>query len=282
MKGRYLGCFFAVCVFLFLSSLPAYAQNAARLIEATVKHQQSKQVVKNKERLNSSDKYVVRPGDSLYKIARKFKTTPQRLMAANKLKSSRIRVGQEIFIPGATNTASATEASKSAENASPSANTLDYQIMSRLHENDQLDEESNMPRRLQLIKAGFEMLGIGYRFSGMSEESGFDCSGLVKSLFSKFNIELPRSSREQFKQGQKVEKEELQPGDLIFFSSGGKSPTHVGIYIGGNKFIHAARKARQVIISDLNKFWYTMRYLGARRITDLWEDETPTAQKPKE
>jgi cell wall-associated NlpC family hydrolase len=65
-------------------------------------------------------------------------------------------------------------------------------------------------------------------------------------------------------------------GDLVFFSSGGTHPTHVGIYVGDDKFLHAAVKARQVIVSDLNKFWYTMRYLGARRIADLWWDDTET------
>jgi cell wall-associated NlpC family hydrolase len=127
--------------------------------------------------------------------------------------------------------------------------------------------------RLQLVEAGFKLIGVRYRRSGGSEKTGFDCSGLVKNLFSKFNIELPRTSREQFKQGEKVDRDKLEAGDLVFFSSGGSHPTHVGIYIGNDKFIHAARKARQVMVSDLNKIWYTMRYLGARRISDLWGDD---------
>jgi cell wall-associated NlpC family hydrolase len=99
----------------------------------------------------------------------------------------------------------------------------------------------------------------------------------VKSVFSKFNIELPRTSREQFKQGEKVDRDNLQKGDLVFFSSGGKNPTHVGIYVGDNKFLHAARKARQVIVSDLNKIWYSMRYLGARRV--IWGDDNPVPEQ---
>ncbi len=65
-------------------------------------------------------------------------------------------------------------------------------------------------------------------------------------------------------------------GDLVFFSSGGKQPTHVGIYVGDNKLLHAARKARQVVVSDISKIWYTMRYVGARRVMDLWSDEPVT------
>ena len=127
-----------------------------------------------------------------------------------------------------------------------------------------------------LVEAGFKLLGAKYRFSGLSEKSGFDCSGLVKNLFSKFDIDLPHSSREQFKQGQKVDRDKLEEGDLVFFSSEGKLPNHVGIYIGNDHFLHAARKAKKVIISDLNQLWYAARYLGARRITDLWgEDKDP-------
>ena len=114
------------------------------------------------------------------------------------------------------------------------------------------------------------MLGVRYRYSGTSEKTGLDCSALVRNLFSKFGITLPRSSREQYLQGEKVDRENLQAGDLVFFSSGGKTPTHVGVYLGNNQFLHAARKARQVIVSDLTKIWYDTRYIGARRIKDLW------------
>lgn len=112
----------------------------------------------------------------------------------------------------------------------------------------------------------------------MSERHGVDCSGLVKNLFDKLNIEVPRSSREQYKIGEQVAKAELAVGDLVFFSTRGKIPSHVGIYIGDNQFIHAARRARQVIISNLSQAWYQKRFIGARRISDLWKDE----QKPLE
>jgi cell wall-associated NlpC family hydrolase len=131
---------------------------------------------------------------------------------------------------------------------------------------DENSEDQSVRHRL--VEAGFQFLGVRYRFGSVSEQSGFDCSGLVKSVFSKFDIELPRTSREQFKQGEKVDRNNLKKGDLVFFSSGGKTPNHVGIYVGDNQFLHAARKARQVIVSDLNKIWYSMRYLGARRVIE--------------
>jgi hypothetical protein len=134
------------------------------------------------------------------------------------------------------------------------------------------------PLRIRLASAGLEFLGAPYRWTGVSERSGFDCSGLVKYLFEKFNIRLPRSSREQFKVGAKVDHNKLEVGDLVFFSSRGKTPTHVGIYLGDDKFLHAARKAREVIISNLTAAWYSKRFLGARRLSDLWEPEPAPAE----
>ncbi len=218
--------------------------------------------------MNAGNIYIVRGGDCLIKIARAFNTTPQALMAANGLKGGKIKAGQELKIPVALDAVPKPEPPLVANAAASDQQT----------QNQDAEEQ---PLRLRLVQAGFQMMGVRYRFSGMSEKSGLDCSGLVKTLFSKFNIELPRSSREQFKQGEKVDRDKLEAGDLVFFSSGGNSPTHVGIYVGNNKFLHAARKARQVIVSDLNKFWYTMRYLGARRIMDLWWEEPESASETK-
>jgi len=136
------------------------------------------------------------------------------------------------------------------------------------------------PMRYQLASMGVGFIGVRYRRSGESEQSGFDCSGFVKSLFDKFEINLPRSSREQFKVGEKVDKDKLEVGDLVFFASRGKTPTHVGVYIGDNLFIHAAIAAKRVLVSNLAASWYSKRFLGARRFLDLWKDE-PKPGDPK-
>ncbi len=138
--------------------------------------------------------------------------------------------------------------------------------------------EEVQPLRVRLASTGMGFLGVRYRWNGNSPMHGFDCSGLVKSLFDKFNISLPRSSREQYKVGEKIDKDKLEVGDLVFFSSRGKSPSHVGIYLGDNQFLHAARKARRVIISSLSGSWYAKRFLGARRLSDLWTEETVPAE----
>ncbi len=272
MKGRYPAAVFFAIVVLLCGSTSVYpktgAQGASSAKPGTVKHT-SRQV----SQLSFSGEYAIRKGDTLYDIARKYKTTTQNLKSANNLRSNKLKIGQIILLPAAYEAAANSEAAETAP-ASAAGNQPAKPDSPQPEDSTLISENGSQPRRLQLVQAGFNLLGVRYKYSGTSEKSGFDCSGLVKSLFSKFDIDLPRSSREQFKHGEKVDRDELQAGDLVFFSSGGKQVTHVGIYIGDNKFLHAARKARQVIISDLNKIWYNVRYLGARRITDLWGDES--------
>jgi len=128
------------------------------------------------------------------------------------------------------------------------------------------------PIRDKLARAARHFLGLPYRWGGMSERRGMDCSGFVKALFATLQIDLPRTSREQFYAGENVGVENLQTGDLIFFSSDGITPNHVGLYIGDNRFIHAERKAGRVIITDLNRPWYVKHFLGARRVVESVEE----------
>jgi cell wall-associated NlpC family hydrolase len=127
--------------------------------------------------------------------------------------------------------------------------------------------------RYKLVKMARTFLGLPYRWGGMSERQGVDCSGLVKMLFAKLHIELPRSSREQIRSGEGVPMDKVEMGDLVFFSDRGKIPTHVGVYVGNNQFLHAEKRAGHVIITDLNQPWYAKRLLGARRVMDLGKSE---------
>ena len=127
------------------------------------------------------------------------------------------------------------------------------------------------PIREKLASAARHFLGLPYRWGGMSEHRGMDCSGLVKALFATLHIDLPRTSRDQFHAGENVAVEDLQAADLLFFSSDGATPDHVGIYIGNNRFVHAEKKAGHVIITDLSQPWYVKHFLGARRIVESKE-----------
>jgi len=120
-----------------------------------------------------------------------------------------------------------------------------------------------------VLTQALAQLGVPYRWGGNTPESGFDCSGLVKYVFqTALGIELPRVSRDQAQDGQPVNRQELTPGDLVFFSRRGKVVNHVGIYLGDDHFVHAPRRGRDVSIERLNGYW-SRRLLQARRIIGL-------------
>ena len=112
------------------------------------------------------------------------------------------------------------------------------------------------------------MLGIAYKWGGDTPQNGMDCSGFVRYVFkTTANIDLPHISREMAKEGVPVAKSDLRPGDLVFFATHRKGVvSHVGIYIGGNKFIHTPRTGKTVEIRPLNNSYLSKAYLGARRV----------------
>jgi len=122
--------------------------------------------------------------------------------------------------------------------------------------------------RQNLIAYAKKFLGVRYVYGGTSPK-GFDCSGFVYYTYSNFGIKLERVAADQARQGTKVSKANLLPGDLVFFdTNGGKNYiNHVGIYIGDGKFIHASSgsNARKVVISSLNDSFYSNAYMSARR-----------------
>ncbi len=120
-------------------------------------------------------------------------------------------------------------------------------------------------RVTEVILMAKKFLGVPYVWAGASPQ-GFDCSGFVYYLYSKAGIRLPRMADGQFTAGVSVKRNELQPGDLVFFSTYEPGPSHCGIYLGNNQFIHASSGAGEVTITPLTKPYYRERYLGARRV----------------
>jgi peptidoglycan DL-endopeptidase CwlO len=116
------------------------------------------------------------------------------------------------------------------------------------------------PTHSSVVSIAMQYLGTPYVWGGASP-SGFDCSGLVMYVFSQIGVSLPHSSYAQYGMGSPVSRDQLQPGDLVFFDGLG----HVGIYVGGGSFIHAPHTGDVVRISSLSG-WYASTYVGARRI----------------
>lgn len=117
----------------------------------------------------------------------------------------------------------------------------------------------------QLVALAKQYLGVPYVWAGRSP-SGFDCSGYIYYLFDQFGIQMPRMADGQFEAGVPVNRRELRPGDLVFFSTYEPGPSHVGIFIGGDRFIHASSGAGEVTLTPLSKAYYQERYIGARRV----------------
>ena len=129
----------------------------------------------------------------------------------------------------------------------------------------------------QLISTASKYKGIKYVYGGTTT-SGFDCSGYTQYVFKQLGISIPRTSSGQYSQGKSVAKANLQVGDLVFFNTSGRGVSHVGIYVGNQKFIHAST-SQGVTVTNLNDpYYWGKRYIGARRVTQFTSGET-TANK---
>lgn len=124
------------------------------------------------------------------------------------------------------------------------------------------------PQHTEALMQAIMTLDTNYRYGGRSLANGFDCSGLVAYVFkSAWGLDLPHSSRAQSEVGIPIEASALRPGDLVFYNTTHRPYSHVGIYLGDGKFIHAPRTGARVRIESLHKRYWTRRFDGARRIT---------------
>lgn len=118
-----------------------------------------------------------------------------------------------------------------------------------------------------LLQQVDEWMGVRYR-SGGNSKKGIDCSGFTSTIFANYcGLQLPRTSKQQYELCEKIEPDQLRAGDLLFFSTRGRGVSHVGIYLGNNKFIHASVSSG-VMVSDRYEPYYSKRFLGAGRIPE--------------
>lgn len=119
--------------------------------------------------------------------------------------------------------------------------------------------------RESLVKTAHDFIGVPYLWGGVSADTGFDCSGLAMTVYQLNGLDLPRHSRTQFDAGDSIARQELQKGDLIFFDTrGGGKVSHVGIYIGAGRFIHAPSSGKKIRIDSLASDYYARRFIGAK------------------
>ena len=121
-----------------------------------------------------------------------------------------------------------------------------------------------------LVLKGLELVGINYRRGGTNPNTGLDCSGFVQVVFrDAVGKLLPRTAKEQSQVGDAVDKKELKPGDLVFFNTMRRAFSHVGIYLGDNRFLHAPRTGAETRVEDMSQSYWVKRYNGARRVVEL-------------
>lgn len=117
-----------------------------------------------------------------------------------------------------------------------------------------------------IVDTAKKYMGVPYVWGG-DQPTGWDCSGFTQYVMKENGITLPRTAAEQYATGTPVDKSNLKPGDLVFFTTYKPGASHVGFYMGNNQFIHASSVAKQVTISSLDEQYYTDHYIGARRYT---------------
>ena len=234
--------------------------------------------------------YKVKKGETLTKISKKSGVTVAELKRLNRLRSVRLKPGQ-VLVLKRDDQAEESKPHKSVRNVglylkySELLNEKDYeQSLADLTEPDPskpVDLSKNVELKVDNVKLlktkAYGFLGIRYRFGG-SSKSGIDCSSFVQQVFRQMDVSLPRTAREQFEVGSEVAPGDLQKGDLVFFRTYAHFPSHVGIYLGDNKMIHASSRDRRVVISTMNTSYYRSRFIGAKRIAKInpetfkWDD----------
>ena len=133
---------------------------------------------------------------------------------------------------------------------------------------------SNKASELVVNAMGF--LGVPYKWGGTDADTGFDCSGFVVSVYQQtIGLLLPRKAEQQAAATQKIEQTDLQPGDLVFFNTMRRAFSHVGIYVGNGKFIHAPRAGAEVRVESMCGSYWQNRFDGARRVTSINAESMP-------
>ena len=163
-----------------------------------------------------------------------------------------------------------TKASYAQESTNAYGSTTSYNrdLLNRVTENTQTVISSPSDNIASIVKTGLGYLGIRYRKGGNGPESGgFDCSGLVKKVFgTAMGLSLPRTAAEMAKTGDKVSKQELMPGDLVFFNTLNRAFSHVGIYLGNSQFLHSPSSGGVVRVESMDVSYWRKRFNGGRRV----------------
>jgi len=191
--------------------------------------------------------YTVRKGESISRIAKKFNIGANELKDINMLDSDLLKPGQKLFLE-----------------AEPEIETAKINLEEEIKNILESEEIAQMNAKDRLILFANKFINIPYKFGGTSI-MGIDCSAYVQKVYSLIGITIPRSARLQFDEGELVDRDSLSIGDLVFFRTYASFPSHVGIYLGNDLFIHSPSKGKKVRIESLKTPYYIKRFIGGKR-----------------
>lgn len=214
----------------------------------------------------ANETHTVGKGDTLWSIARNHRVSVDSIKRTNGVSSNKpLRIGTKLSIP--TGDKPGEEQKKSVKET-----PLPKEMVSRfgvrtarrlmIETRAQADKGGSSTG---LIRTALAYRGTPYVRGGTGAR-GFDCSGFTRYVYSRHGVALPHSSCAQASCGNAVDRSELRPGDLVFFQTRARRISHVGIYIGRNRFVHAATPRHGVTVSSLDEAYYRSRYRGARRV----------------
>jgi len=206
-------------------------------------------------------------GNSLYSISKKVGLSIEEIKKVNGLQSTGLRIGQKLLLRK-----QGMELDEEVEELGDAEEVTEVaQAEGERGEEvvpNSLGKWSNTEERDLFIRVVKNFLGVPYRLGG-STLKGIDCSAFVKKIYEIFNVQLPRTVREQFLFGRKVEENDLEEGDLVFFKTKRANNAHVGIYIGDDQFVHASSRNREVKVDNLRTPYFNQRFLRGVRVKEL-------------
>jgi cell wall-associated NlpC family hydrolase len=204
--------------------------------------------------------HVVAAGDTLWSISRRYEVPVQTLVDVNRLSDpDALRLGQSLVIPWPASR-SRPSGTAGVREAPPPANPVAVR---------RALADGRIPSRgakwgSALLATASRQVGVRYRWGGMSP-AGFDCSGFIGYVMRAVGVSMPRTTYAMWTGGQVVPRDELRVGDIVFFTTTRRGPSHAGIFIGNNQFIHSSSGFGRVTVTSMDYRYYKPRYLGARR-----------------
>ncbi|TAN45505.1 MAG: LysM peptidoglycan-binding domain-containing protein [Nitrospirae bacterium] len=215
--------------------------------------------------------YTVKKGDNIWRIAKKFNKNIDELKEINGMSSNSLKPGQVIKL-----IKNKEEHTEDIADIKEELRPVLEAYADKVRPNERIREVKEISKSEDLLSIGIadrlilfakKMLNLPYKFGG-NGSIGLDCSSYVQKVFEIAGVTLPRSARQQFTFGEPVEKDQLSKGDLVFFKTYASFPSHVGIYLGNNLFIHASTKSKRITIDSLEAPYYVKRYIGAKRLLE--------------